>query len=296
MSDKKPIAIEAFVAESERAAVQSAAAAIRRALSQAGGDAIECDCAFHPATDAPRPQPGAAAVIVSLLPELKNNDPWPDAEQRLRARFVEWCGHDVPVFVCTILRHVRDDESAEAAGALIVRIRRLNLLAAEISRESGAFVVDIDRALADIGARRLQTDYRLEGDAAVAIAGHLIAATVLNNALDDFIPYEALEAARAGLAANQPRLADGDPGARDFALRREVRSVGKGRRRQTVLPVIYTEREVYADWFVRQLLRGKIGPREFFDRVGQTVRQHGIGGSIALAGSLLTKQLQRKRG
>jgi hypothetical protein len=45
--------------------------------------------------------------------------------------------------------------------AVLERIRRLNLMAAELSQATGANVIDIDGVLAFIGALPLGTDYLL---------------------------------------------------------------------------------------------------------------------------------------
>ena len=66
-----------------------------------------------------------------------------------------------------------------------IRIRRLNLLVTEISRETGLFVIDLDRELADIGANNLKTDYLLAGSLATAVAANCIAKTVISYGLDE---------------------------------------------------------------------------------------------------------------
>ena len=84
-------------------------------------------------------------------------------------------------------------------------------------------------------------------------------------------------------------------GTKNGAIRRELRAVGQGRRRQVVLPVVYTERDVYVGWFLRQVLRGKIGPGEILQRLKQAIGQHGILGSAGIVLSSLTRRLQRKK-
>ena len=102
--------------------------------------------------------------------------------------------------ICTIFRVVADRARLSRGGAslpLIERIRRLNRLAAELSRETGCYVADIDRTMADVGARKTQADYRLSTPAAAEAAGHAIAWALLSGPLDDVVSPEVQEKARA---------------------------------------------------------------------------------------------------
>jgi hypothetical protein len=67
-------------------------------------------------------------------------------------------------------------------------------------------IVDLDRALTEIGARALATDYRLGGPAATAAAGKHLAGVVLAVGLDGTVPFGALEVAAATLAASANAL------------------------------------------------------------------------------------------
>lgn len=295
MNDNAHILIAALVSENERAAVRLATGRLARALSQADGTEWTCDPEFCHDLAELKENNEAAMIVTSLLPELeKLAEPWTDVEKRLRTTYAALGERGVPVFICTILRHVGDDAEAEATEAIMVRLRKLNLLAAEISRESGAYVIDLDRTLADIGARRLQADYRLDGNAAAEMAGHFMALTLLGNAPEELVSFEVQNAARDILTASRPVVTANDA-TKTGALRRQLRAVGQGRRKQVVLPVVYTERDVYLGWYLRQILRGKIGPGEVFQRVRQAIRQHGILGSAGLVLSSLSRQLQRKR-
>ena len=81
--------------------------------------------------------------------------------------------------------------------AKLERIRRLNLLAVELSHDLDAGVIDFDRQFADIGAQVLETSYRLEGAAAREIAAYVIVKTLLAaGAFDDHVPPETIEQAR----------------------------------------------------------------------------------------------------
>jgi len=296
MSDKSHISLAPFVSRNEQEAVQLAADHIARALGQAAAVPWTCDCIFSPDMETLQQRSDSAVIVASLLPELeKISEPWPQVERRLRAVYVALCERGDPVFICTILRHVGQDEEPETADALMTRIRRLNLLAAEISRETGAFVIDLDRVLADIGARRLQTDYRLAGKSAAKMSGYFIAVTVIANALDAFVSFEIQDAAGAILASSRPAIADPDSGKDQVSLWQNRLSVGQGRRKQIISPVIYTVQDNYAGWLVRQVLRGAIGPAEAFRRLIEAVRRRGVWESAGMLVSGLTRQIQRKK-
>jgi hypothetical protein len=138
-----------------------------------------------------------SAVILSLLPEASAADAFTAVEARWRERVRQASEIGAPVFVCTVFRHVAERTTAEGASRL-ERIRRLNLLAVQLSHELGVFVVDLDRALAHLGARTLQTDYRLGGSRAATVGAHQIAWSVLSFGLDpSAVPPELQERARS---------------------------------------------------------------------------------------------------
>jgi hypothetical protein len=164
------VLIAAHVAESERPAFTLAQEHLRRLIDR------PFELEFN-ATD------GAEISIASLLRDVESGEPLEGVRSRL-------C--DVPPsFVCTVFRACEGD-----AGKL-ERIRRLNVLAAEISHETGCGVIDFDRMFGDIGARTLQTDYRLGGNIAREIAAYTIVRTILAAGLDDLIPDAHLTRARA---------------------------------------------------------------------------------------------------
>jgi hypothetical protein len=107
-------------------------------------------------------------VAISLVPELDEPRlPISEVAEDLRGDVRTLRNANVTVFLCSIFRAC-DDE------ALLERIRRLNLLAAEVSHETGAAVIDFDRHFAHVGARALQTDYRLRGAEAAEAAARII--------------------------------------------------------------------------------------------------------------------------
>jgi hypothetical protein len=296
MSDKSRISLAAYVSRNEREAVELAAGHIARALGQASAATWTCDCIFCPDLETLHQRSDSAIIVTSLLPELENISlPWPQIDQRLRAAYIALCEPGKPVFICTILRHVGQDEAPETTDALMIRIRRLNLLAAEISRETGAFVIDLDRVLADIGSRRLQTNYRLEGKATAEIYGQFIAETVIANALDAYASFEIQDAAVALLAASRTMITTSLTGLEQSSLRQNRVSVGQGRRKQIITPVTHTVDDNHAEWLVRQVLRGTIAPAEAFRRLVGAIRRRGVRESAQLLVSGLTRQIQRKK-
>jgi hypothetical protein len=103
---------------------------------------------------------------------------------------------DAPLFLCTVFRHIASPGGPLGRDGVMAqreRIRRINLLIAELSQSTGAFVIDIDSALAHIGGARLGADYLLQGRAAGAAAGDVIASALLAEGLEGRV-------ASAGLA------------------------------------------------------------------------------------------------
>ncbi len=116
------------------------------------------------------------------------------------------------VFLCNVFRHVPGDLAHRYMGApqsLGERIRRFNLLGAEVSKDTGAYVVDLDWVMANAGASELQTDYRLQGrPAAVAGAAGLVS-TMFKAGLDEFFPAEIQVKALAQFEARQRAALEG---------------------------------------------------------------------------------------
>jgi hypothetical protein len=295
MTGTSQISIVASVSESEQAAIQLAAGHMARAVSQATEVTWECDCVFCPEIEKLPPLGDEAIIVTSLRPETEKLDElWLETEQRLRTAYATLSERNVPVFICTVLRHVSRDEDPEFADALRVRIRQLNLLAAVISHETGAYVIDLDRALADIGARRLQADYRLASKTAAEVAGHFIALTLINNGLDAYVPFEIQDAAKEITASYRPSVAGPDHAA-ELSLTNNNLLMGKGRRKQIVAPVLKSDQKSQADWLVRQVMQGKLGPAMALGKLVQAIRRNGfreIAGLIVsgMAGSIRSRK------
>jgi hypothetical protein len=191
--------------------------------------------------------------------------------------------------LCTILRHVDAAEEPRQADRIRLRLRRLNLLATELSREYGALVIDLDRMLADIGAARLDTDYRLDGAVVPDVAGKAVALTIVANALDGFVPVEAQDAARAILERYHPEI-----GAAPRMKQTSMVALGRGRRKQRVSTVTDPIQENQAGWLMRQVLMRRIGPGEAMTKLAQAVRNRGARQTTALLASGIVRLFRQQ--
>jgi hypothetical protein len=265
------IPIHAHISQTEREAVFACARNLVSAFGEATGAEARCEPVFVADLQALSQSPPGTLRLASLLPELQNLDePWGEAEPRLQALFEALTAAGDPVFICTILRHAGQDEDAALLYRRRVRIRRLNLLAAELSRKTGAFVIDIDRVIADIGGRNLQTDYRLDSPAAAGVAGQAVAFSVTVNGLDAITPFETQERMREiiGRASAKPSMATKIVPANVLAL-------GRGRRKQTVLSVTDSDSRSQVGRLLRQTLRREVAPAEALDKLMQAIRRRG---------------------
>ena len=188
-----PLVIDAVVDHRERSLLVAASEQLSESLGAALGRAFAIRLGFRADLAELSQRDGVGVIVASLLPELECDTSLASIEGRWRARLSALSAAATRVFVCTLFRHVprRDDDPART---LVERIRRLNLLAIELSREFGIGVADIDRVFAHIGARELQTDYRLRGPMAAEVGGYAIVASMLVG-LDDTLPADTLERA-----------------------------------------------------------------------------------------------------
>lgn len=285
MTGSRPILLQAVVSAAEQAAVRRAAEQLSASLGDAAGGPCPVDCAFPPDLDSVNRAAKPTILLTSLLAEVDAaGEPWPATERRLRSIY-RALGADgrLIVLVSTVLRHVAPGEASSGAAEEIpdrilarrVRIRRLNLLAADLSRETGCLVIDIDRTLADIGAQALRTDYRLAGPYAAGAAAKAIAMTLLSAGLDDVVPVEVQEAARATIAAFQPP--------RDRAASVRMQPLGahgvaerSGRRTQIVVPVRHTVDDSQVDLQLRRLMNGQIGLGAAVAMLMRSIARHGF--------------------
>ena len=232
--------------------------------------------------------PVGTVRLVSLQTELARFEtPWFQVEETLRRQFAALAETGDPVLIATVFRLV--DRQLDDGHARLTRIRRLNLLATDLSREFGAFVIDIDRVFADIGGSALKADYRLHSKAAADLAGHTLAVGIATNALDAFLPFEAQERVAALINSRNPV----DRSIVDLAPP-DLMSMGKGRRRQRVSTVIDTDQESHVGWQMRQVLTGKIGMADAANKLIMAVRRRGAKESLSLLGSGISKLINKK--
>lgn len=193
-SGPAPLRIDAIVAASERPALAAVADQLRDCLSTATGRAWDVAVRFRESFAALDPQELPTWIVASMLPGLAGDEAMTTIEGRWREQLA--C---VPsqarssVLLCTIFRHVavpRCDGQPDARPAIRERLRRLNLMAIQLSHEAGVGVIDIDRAFSQQGARLLQADCSLEGTVAAAAAAHAIVSAILRTARDDVLAPE----------------------------------------------------------------------------------------------------------
>jgi len=278
MKTDHSIPVLAVVTDNEQAVVEEAARRLGNALSEATGETWQCHCSFAPDLTAACGAAGGHVVVTSLSVPLEQlNAPWAEIEQSLRSSYATLGETGDPVMICTIFRHVATTLDPEKADHTRRRLRQLNLLATELSREYGALVIDLDRVLADIGARRLNTDHRLGGATVVDVASQAVALSIVANALDTFAPVDVQDATRAILETGRPVV-----GLAPEIKMTNVMTLGRGRRKQLVSTVTDNVQENHIVWQIRQVLAGQIGPRAAVDKLSQAVRRRGARESVAL--------------
>jgi hypothetical protein len=193
------IPLIAAVDPRERPAMTAGAQLLAEALTAASGEGWQVRLRLV----GPRAPPNGdgEVVIASLLPEIERaGEPIELTEARWRGRLSDFSAWASAVAVCTVFRVVSDGPAPGRPGDTLERIRRLDLMAVRLSHELGVGVIDIDRSLAYLGARQLQTDYRLGGGRAVAeVAGQAVAWTLLSISLDAFVAPELQTKAKAVL-------------------------------------------------------------------------------------------------
>lgn len=234
--------------------------------------------------------PPGTIRITSMLPHLADLDlPWPDAEASLRQRLTALAEAGDPVLVLTIFRCVKN-RTAPEGQAQLARIRRLNLLAIELSREVGCFVVDIDRVLADRGGLALGGDLRLASEAAASLAGYELALALVTNAMDTCLPFDAQERVRERIEQRRsgfkPATAVWD---------NDLIALGKGRHRQRVSVNTDAVQESHVGWLLRQFLGGRMGRAEALQRLVMAVRRRGVRECVTLLTSAMARSASRAR-
>jgi hypothetical protein len=281
MSDALTIPVKALVSSNERAAVSLAATLLETSLSTAAGVPVTVNCQFEASLDALKGSGEACVIIASLLPEVANyQESWVEVEGRLRESYRDLASaNGAAVFLCTVFRHVASGESADRSR--LIRVRRLNLLAAELSRETSLFVIDLDRTLADIGAFKLQTDYRLDGKYASDAVAKAIALAVVSAGLDAHVSFDVQDAAKLAISDGQLSLAVPDVAASDIKPS-NVLSLGAGRRKQVVATVVDTNSGSHASWLVHLMFTGQFGVKDAVAKLRRSIARRGLRSSSAM--------------
>lgn len=282
------VPIVAMVSAAEKAAVDRACGNIADALGEASGTPWKCDCRFVQDPADLQNADAKSILVTSLVLEVDTPEPWTDIEPRLRQIYAALCERGDPVFICTVLRHTGAGEPALALRRRI-RIRRLNLLAADISRQSGAFVIDIDRRFADVGARQLGTDYRLEGAAAADMAGNAIAMEIILNGLGTLASFDVQDRARDVLAETKSAAA-----LPETMRPTNLMPMGQGRRKQMVTTNVDPDRDAHVGWLIQQVLKRQIAPLEAFNKLVLTVRRRGAKESLAVLASGIVRLIGKR--
>lgn len=227
--------------------------------------------------------------ILSMLPFVTDDHhSWEDIAQIIEQACERLADTGDPLLIVTVFRSV-DFCNSHDADQNLLRIRRLNMLVPELSRQFGAFVIDLDRTLADIGGRNLDTDFRLGGALTSKVTGHEIARSILANGLDAHVPYNACQQALSALDAERPQVA------RSAKIsRNDVIAMGKGRNRQKVQFNTSTVQDDHVTWLVNELFKGRIGLRQGAGRLVGAIRRRGIRESLQLLVAALRQSIGRK--
>jgi len=270
MEPAHSVPILAVVTAAERPIVEAAASLLGNALNRAGSTWI-CPCTFARDLEDAAKTADTSVVVTSLLLQLERLDtPWPEVERDLRSRYGALAESGAPIMICTILRHVAPGDDPKRTSRIRRRVRKLNLLATELSREYGAFIIDLDRILADIGARNMETDYRLAGATTADVASKAVALNIVMNALDGFASVEFQDAARAVIESDRPAA----------LLPTEFKPLnvivlGEGRRKQHVATVVAEVEENQVEWLIRQVISRQLSLGQAYQKLIQAFRRRG---------------------
>jgi hypothetical protein len=274
------IPIRALVHANERSAIATMAGTLQERLTKAASEPAAVTCSFAESfSDLQKPHE-PSIIITSLLLETDNYlEDWAEVEGRLRTRYAALAEDAASiVFITTVFRHISEGDATQRER-LRLRIRRLNRLAADLSREYGIMVIDLDRDLADIGGRRLQTDYRLGGEYAGQVAARSMARAVVSAGLDNHVPFELQILVQESLAKEQ--LSFSAPAATEVAPS-NVLVLKSGRQRQVVKTIVSTSSESHTGWLFYLLLSGKYSFKDAFLKLKGSVARRGLRASIMM--------------
>jgi hypothetical protein len=274
------IPIKALVHANERSAIATMARTLQDRLAQAASEPAAVTCSFAESfSDLQKPHE-PSIIITSLLLETDNyQEDWNEVEGRLRTRYAALAEDAASIiFVTTVFRHISEGDATQRE-LLRLRIRRLNRLAADLSREYGIMVIDLDRDLADIGGRRLQTDYRLGGEYAEQVTARSMARAVVSAGLDNHVPFELQMLVQESLAKEQMFFSA--PVTTEVAPS-NVLVLKSGRQKQVVKTIVSTSSESHAGWLFYMLLSGKYSFKDAFLKLKGSVARRGLRASIMM--------------
>ena len=139
------------------------------------------------------------------------------------------------------------------------------------------------------------TDYQLAGKDVAEIVGNFIALTLIDTAMDGFCSFEIQDSAKEILNSTRPVIAKLDRSKPEVTLRKNIMSMGQGRKKQVVSPVAITNQGNYAGWLMRQVFRGAIDPMEVLQRLFNAVRRRGLRDVATMVGVGFVRQVQSKK-
>lgn len=197
---RPPLVIEAIGDESERGAFTAASGLLRELLVDVEGGVSSVDMRIRTSGDENNSAVQPAAIIRSLLPEAAlDKEALPETKRRLERELSALKARAGAVLICTVFRGVgrTSPEQQKFDTSRLERIRRVNLLAVELSHEFDVSVIDIDRVFAHLGGRALGCDYRPLTSLAANAAAYTIVSELLELAPELGIPPELEERAKA---------------------------------------------------------------------------------------------------
>lgn len=286
MTHPAAIRVVAWLSPAEREAMASAARRLTTSLQSASEDAADLETEFADSFGALWTIHGPGLTVTSLAAEIDSaRRDWPATQARLRQDYASLANAgERQVFVCTVFRHTPRDLDDSERSELLLAIRRLNLLAVELSHETGLQLIDIDRDLADVGAVSIGADYRLTGVETAEAAGYAIASTILAMGLDEWVSPEAQDLAMAALARADPRAKAKE---RPLHIPNSLTTTPFRRRGQVVTGLAPGAQR--ASVVLEGLLSGRIRPAEALGMIRRAVARRGVRESLALAGAGLRR-------
>jgi hypothetical protein len=181
MSEAHVLRVEALLAEPEKPAMISAVQQLAQLLGKASGETWTLNLRWFEAADELGRSEPTDATVISLLRFMDGALAVDDVEALVGAEVAALAERGVyPIHLANVFRHI----PSGADPTLRERARRLNLAAVRLSHAHGVFLADIDKVFAHVGARQVETDYRLAGRKAAETAGWVLASSILAAGLD----------------------------------------------------------------------------------------------------------------